>query len=43
VGLSDKAVFEALKRHARPDHVIVDLVNIPDGKALRGQHVGLCW
>ena len=43
VGLSDKAVFEALERHVRPDHVILDLVNIPDGKALRGQHVGLCW
>jgi GDP-mannose 6-dehydrogenase len=43
VGLSDRLVFEALGRHVRPDHVILDLVNIPDGKALRGQHVGLCW
>jgi GDP-mannose 6-dehydrogenase len=43
VGLSDRLVFEALKQHVRTDHVILDLVNIPDGKALRGQHVGLCW
>ncbi len=43
VGLSDRLVFEALRRHVRPDHVLVDLVNIPDGMALRGQYVGLCW
>ena len=43
VGLSNRLVFEALKHHVRRDHVILDLVNIPDGKALRGQHVGLCW
>jgi GDP-mannose 6-dehydrogenase len=43
VGLSDGQVFEALKRGARSDQMILDLVNVPDGKALPGRHVGLCW
>src|SRR4030095_14583224 len=43
VGLSNRPVFEALQHHVRPDHVILDLVNIPDGMALGGQRVGLCW
>ncbi len=43
VGLSDGKVFEALKRHVRSEQVILDLVNVPDGKALPGHHVGLCW
>jgi GDP-mannose 6-dehydrogenase len=43
VGLSDRLVFEAIRHHVRPDHVILDLVNIPDGKTLPGQYVGLCW
>ena len=43
VGLSGRAVFDALREHVRPDQVILDLVSIPDGKSLRGQYVGLCW
>jgi GDP-mannose 6-dehydrogenase len=43
VGLSDESVFDVLRRHVRPDQVIVDLVNIPDRTALGGQYIGLCW
>jgi len=43
VGLSNPLVFDALQHHIRRDHVILDLVNIPDGMALDGQRVGLCW
>ena len=43
VGLSDPRIFEALARHVREDQVILDLVNIPNIKALRGKVMGLCW
>ena len=43
VGLSDRATVEGLKRHARPDHVILDLVGIPDRSGLPGEYVGLSW
>jgi GDP-mannose 6-dehydrogenase len=43
VGLSDAKIFEALARHVREDQLIVDLVNIPQPRALRGKVMGLCW
>src|SRR5512145_2558663 len=30
VGLSDPRVFDAVRRHARPDQVVIDLVHMPD-------------
>jgi GDP-mannose 6-dehydrogenase len=43
VGLNDRATVEGLKRHARPDQLVLDLVNIPDRAGLPGQYVGLSW
>ncbi len=43
VGLNDRATVEALKRHARADQLVLDLVNIPDRTGLPGQYVGLSW
>jgi GDP-mannose 6-dehydrogenase len=43
VGLSDPNIFEVLKRRVRDNQIVVDLVNIPDRAALRGQYHGLCW
>jgi hypothetical protein len=27
----------------REDHMVLDLVNIPQSEALRGKVMGLCW
>jgi GDP-mannose 6-dehydrogenase len=43
VGLSNASIFEALAQHVREDQIILDLVNIPQREALRGEVVGLCW
>ncbi len=43
VGLSAPAIFEALTRHVREDQTVLDLVNIPKPKALKGKVMGLCW
>ena len=43
VGLGDASVVAALAQHTRPDQTIVDLINIADRTALRGEYVGLCW
>jgi GDP-mannose 6-dehydrogenase len=43
VGLGGAGVATALAQHTRPDHTIVDLINIADRTALRGEYVGLCW
>lgn len=43
VGLSNARIFEALARHVREDQLVLDLVNIPQRKALRGKVIGLCW
>jgi GDP-mannose 6-dehydrogenase len=43
VGLSDTKTFEALARHMREDHLVLDLINIPRREVLRGRVVGLCW
>ncbi len=43
VGLADPKIFDTLKRCMRNDHLVVDLVNMPDRAALRGEYRGLCW
>ncbi len=43
VGLEQAAIFDALREHVRDDHLIIDLVNIPSRKGLRGAYAGLCW
>ena len=43
VGLADPATVAALKRHMRPDQMVLDLVRIPDHSGLAGRYVGLCW
>jgi GDP-mannose 6-dehydrogenase len=43
VGLSDEHIFDALRRLVREDHMVLDLVNIPQSEALRGKVMGLCW
>ncbi|MEP6997507.1 MAG: nucleotide sugar dehydrogenase [Betaproteobacteria bacterium] len=43
VGLGAPEVVAALAQHARPEQTIIDLINIGDCTALRGQYVGLCW
>lgn len=43
VGLADERVFSALAAHATPNHLILDLVNLPNRAALKGQCLGLAW
>ena len=43
VGLGDAGVVAALVQHTRPEQTIIDLINIADRTALRGEYVGLCW
>ena len=43
VGLADPKIFETLRRCVRDDQLVVDLANMPDRAALRGQYQGLCW
>lgn len=43
VGLTGADVFEALQRQLRPDHVVLDLVNLPDRDRIPGRVQGLCW
>jgi GDP-mannose 6-dehydrogenase len=43
VGLNDKNTIETLKRHARTDQIIVDLVNVGTLGGLQSSYIGLCW
>ena len=43
VGLSDPHVSVSLAELARPDQIILDLVNLPSKKELRSSYEGLCW
>ncbi len=43
VGVSNPTIFEALARCSRPDQLVIDLVNLPDGQALQARVEGLCW
>ncbi len=43
VGLNDASTLESLRGHVRDEHILIDLVNIPNRQSWRGEHVGLCW
>jgi len=43
VGLNDPTTLEGLKRHVRPEHIVLDLVNIADRAGVAGQYAGLSW
>ena len=43
VGLSGGDVSDALARHATADHLVLDLVHLPDSMNLSGKIEGLCW
>lgn len=43
VGLRNKAVLEVLHSHLRDDHLVLDLVNLPQRDQLRGEYRGVCW
>ena len=43
MGLNGSAVFDAVAARARPDQLLLDLVNVPRDGALQAQVDGLCW
>jgi GDP-mannose 6-dehydrogenase len=43
VGIAPPIVREALERLVRPDQIVLDLVNLPNRKLLKGRYEGLCW
>jgi GDP-mannose 6-dehydrogenase len=43
VGLDGPAIREGLERESRPEHVLLDLVRLPDPSRLRGRYQGVCW
>jgi GDP-mannose 6-dehydrogenase len=43
VGLQQPALNEALQARVRPDHHLIDLVNLPNRDLLRCIYEGICW
>ncbi len=43
IGLGDKDLLETVRKLARPDQIILDLVNIPKRDELKGEYHGVCW
>jgi GDP-mannose 6-dehydrogenase len=43
VGLNERRVFDALKRHVREEQMVLDLVNVPERETLAAAVEGLCW
>ena len=43
VGLQQSALNDALQAHVRPDHYLLDLVNLPNRDLLRCRYEGICW
>jgi GDP-mannose 6-dehydrogenase len=43
VGLQQSALNEALQARVRPDHYLIDLVNLPNRDLLRCRYEGICW
>lgn len=43
VGLGDPSVSAALCALARPDQIVIDLVNMKSREGLKAGYVGLCW
>ena len=43
IGLRSPTVAGELRQRCRPDHVLLDLVNLPDRHSLPGAYRGVCW
>ncbi|MBC8026526.1 MAG: UDP-glucose/GDP-mannose dehydrogenase family protein [Steroidobacteraceae bacterium] len=43
VGLNQSALNEQLQSMARPDQLVIDLVNLPNRDLLRSRYEGACW
>jgi GDP-mannose 6-dehydrogenase len=43
VGLQQSALNDALQAHVRPEHYVLDLVNLPNRDLLRCRYEGICW
>jgi GDP-mannose 6-dehydrogenase len=43
VGLQQAALNDALQARVRPDHHVIDLVNLPNRDLLRCRYEGICW
>jgi GDP-mannose 6-dehydrogenase len=43
VGLQQAALNDSLQARVRPDHHVIDLVNLPNRDLLRCRYEGVCW
>ena len=43
VGLNDGRVLDVLGQHTRQDQFVLDLVSMPQDRALKARVAGLCW
>jgi hypothetical protein len=43
VGLQQTVLNDALQARLRPDHHVIDLVNLPNRDLLRCRYEGICW
>ena len=43
VGLQQSALNDALQARVRPEHYLIDLVNLPNRDLLRCRYEGICW
>jgi GDP-mannose 6-dehydrogenase len=43
VGLQQPALDSALQANVRPEHYLIDLVNLPNRDLLRCRYEGICW
>ncbi len=43
VGLNDKELMNRLYEYATDNHLILDLVDVPNPEKLSGNYVGVCW
>ena len=43
VGLSERSVVDSLCANARPDHILIDLVGLPEHARRRSMYQGICW
>jgi GDP-mannose 6-dehydrogenase len=43
VGLQQAALNDSLQARVRPDHHVIDLVNLPNRDLLRCRYEGICW
>jgi GDP-mannose 6-dehydrogenase len=43
VGLRTDAVLKELRTRCRPDHFVLDVVNLPDRALIKGTYQGVCW